>query len=39
MCVEGYGVSLAGAAVGADLGGSSKHSAETRHPEVEDRAG
>ena len=29
MSVEGDGVSLPGAAVGADLGGSSKHSAAT----------
>lgn len=28
MSAEGYGVSLAGAAFGADLGSSSKHSAE-----------
>ena len=39
MSVEGYGVSLTGAAFGADLGSSSKHSAEKANILTEDRCG
>lgn len=39
MCAEGYGVNLTGAIICADLGSSSKYSAENINTLTEDRCG